>query len=207
MLPLVIKDYPKKVAVEVKFVDLPPPYNTWNGTTLWADAPVEVCETAAVCRCLCDVPSYFASLLSCGEPVYIDGSETGVVNLWHEGVVPGATYSVRVVEEGCPDLDASFSEPLIMSTAIFGDVVGISGPVPPEPVDGSVGLSDALAGVAAFQSAPGKPSWSRTELAGRCVDHIANINDVLGSLLGFVGVAFPETPSGLDPCASPCTDP
>lgn len=203
MLPVVMEDIAKKVAIEVEFVDLPPPYDLWNGARLWAGVPVEVCETGALCGCACSL-SYFASLLSCSEPVYLNWVEAGVVNLWHEGIVPGATYRVRVVEEGCPLIETNFSEPLVMTTAIFGDIIGIPGSVPPEPVDNSVGVSDALAGIAAFANASGKPSWSRTELAGRCVTHKASIDDVLRSLMGFSGLSYPETPSGLDPCASSC---
>ena len=92
-----------------------------------------------------------------------------------------------------------------MQTAIFGDTVNFAGNQ--FPVDDSVSVTDALAGIATFASAPGKPSKSRTELEFGCLDHKSNIGDVLKSLSGFVGGSHPESPSSADACLSSCNDP
>ena len=72
---------------------------------------------------------------------------------------------------------------------------------------GLVDVFDALAGLATFCKCPNQPSKSRTELYNRCIDMDATISDVLGSLSGFQGRRYPESPSTVDACDSNCPDP
>ena len=206
MLPVVV-DEARVAAIQVEFVSLPAPYDLWNGTKMFARAPRPVCETGSFPAGPCPIDTYNSSRLGCTEePFTTNWNALGVVNLWHEGIVPGGIYNVRVLDAICRVDDPNFySEPTVFNTAIYGDTVGVGGFH--IPVDYYVGISDALAGIATFTTAPGKPSKSRTELARRCISHTANIDDVLASLAGFAGLPYPETPSTLNACDSSCPEP
>lgn len=207
MIPVVVNDVGRESAIQVEFVELPRPYDVWNGAKLFARAPIDVCETATIHAGACPVETYVTAKLECTDaPFTADWNELGVVNVWHEGIVSGGTYNVRVIDATCiPSYPASFSAPTQMLTAIFGDTVGSAGYV--FPVDNAVDIIDALAGLAAFGNALGKPSKSRTDIEMRCIDFYAGIEDVLTSLRAFVGGQLWWTLSADNPCDSFCPDP
>ena len=207
MIPIIVNDVGRLSAIQVEFVDLPAPYDLWNGTKLFARAPIDVCESAVIQAGECFTTTYVTSKLECTDtPFFADWNALGVVNVWHEGIVPDGTYNVRVIDETCgPSLATNYSEPTGMQTAIFGDTVSYAGFQ--YPVDNAVGIIDALGGLAVFSGVPGRPSKSRTDLTGRCIDFYAGIEDVLYSLLAFTGGHYRDTPSTDDPCDSLCPDP
>ena len=206
MLPVVVNDVGRVSAIQVEFVDLPAPYDVWNGAKLFARAPIDACETSSIPTGPCAIETYVTAMLECTDtPFFADWNALGVVNVWHEGVIPGATYNVRVIDETCGlSLTTNFSEPMEMKTARFGDTVSYAGFS--YPVDDAVGIIDALAGVAVFQTAPGKPSKSRTELSKTCIDFYSGIEDILYSLHAFTGGWYLYSPNSADPCDSPCIE-
>ena len=127
------------------------------------------------------------------------------MNVFHEGIVPGGTYSIQVLDETClPSLESRFSEPLDVATAIYGDTVLDLSESPPLPPDGAVNVVDALAVLEAFGSVPGAIVKARADLEPACLDLKINVTDVLSSLAGFSGLSYPFTPSAADPCDSTC---
>ena len=207
MLPVMLNDIGHISAIQVEFVDLPVPYDLWNGTKLFAQAAIEICDWSTNTGVECPIYTYVSAKLECTDtPYFTDWHALGVVNVWHEGIVPGATYDVRVLDATCnPNVPANYSSATGMQTADYGDTIGLGGFQ--FPVDYYVGISDALAGIATFTATPGRPSKSRTDLAGRCLDFAAGINDVLASLRAFQGLPYPETPSTVDPCDALCNNP
>lgn len=207
MLPVLVSDVARESAIQVEFVDLPAPYDIWNGAKLFARAPVDMCEMSVVASGTCVIDTYVTAKLECTDfPFATDWNSLGVVNVWHEGIVPGGTYNVRVIDAICnPAVPANYSDPKEMQTARFGDTVGATGWE--FPADNAVDIIDALAGLATFTTTPRKPSKSRTELQYRCIDMKASVSDLLLSLSAFSGASYPESPSTVDPCDSNCADP
>jgi hypothetical protein len=189
-------------AIRVTFVDLPPPYDIWNGRRLWATEPVEISEQPGLAAGDPRTPptSYFAAL-TCDGPDYRDWISLGVVHIHHEGIVPGGQYAVEVTHVACtPDV---FSPPLALTNPRWGDIAG-----PYQPAiqawagpDGSVDIVvDAIADLDKFGSRPGAPDKSRSDVEPRKVDFKINITDVSRILDAFRGLPYPFTPVAADPC-------
>ena len=69
--------------------------------------------------------TFWASELQC-EPHFAGFGNLETVHLFGEAILPGATYAVQTVHEGCGvDDDIQFSEPLAASTGAWGDVAGL----------------------------------------------------------------------------------
>lgn len=192
-------------AMRVTFMDLPPPYDLWNGRSMWVDDPIEVPSCSGLCGPGPPPPPFTMATLRCGGPAFRDWASVGVVHVHHEGIVPGGTYRVEVMDEVLP---STFSDPLEMTTAVYGDTVGnLSGDPPPPPNGPPVSIDDALAIIARFSSVPGAIILPRADLEPACVDFTINISDVLSSLRGFSGLPYPFTPSAADPCDATCAMP
>ncbi len=65
---------------------------------------------------------FFVSMLQC-EPFYYDWSTVDRIFITGAEVVPSSTYTVELLDEGCDETDAlMYSEPLVVTTARWGDV-------------------------------------------------------------------------------------
>ena len=214
MIPVQVTNPGRQSAIRVEFVDLPPPYDIWNGKKLWASAPVEICEIGGISLaedCPGGTSTYLSSQLTCGTPHFMDWNAVGVVHLWHEGILPSpkdgppAIYNIQVIDEECNvGVELNFSEVLVAETAIYGDIVSDCSTNPCGPVDNIVNIVDPLSSILAFTGAPGKPSKARADMVGRCLDAKANITDTLDSVNGFNGIPYAQKPSDVDPCEVPC---
>lgn len=190
--------------VRVTFASLPPPFDLWNGSQLWVGSTSQVSEAGSSVAPTPGFPNFTAATLRC-EPVFVDWSSMGTIHLFHEGIVPGGIYAVDVVDESCDASTASsFSNPLPVTTAIWGDTVLDLSILPPPPAEGSVNVVDALAVLGRFASAPTSIVKARADLEPACLDLTINVSDVLSSLSGFVGLSYPFTPTAGDPCLSTC---
>ena len=127
----------------------------------------------------------------------------------HEGIVPGGTYLVDVVDQICdPGDPGSFSTALSMTTSAHGDTVLDLSVDPPLPPGGPpVGIDDALAILERFSNVAGAISKPRADLVPACVDLLISVDDVLASIAGFSGLNYPFSTSATDPCDSPCPNP
>ena len=137
------------------------------------------------------------------KPFFTDWSPFGVVHVYHEGVIPDATYEVRAVNEAC-DLAAqsTYSAPLQLSTSLWGDVVKDCTTTPCGPPDGSVDVAtDTLAVLDKFRNLMGAPVKARCDLEPNRPDLMVNISDVTSTLDAFRGFDYPF--AGPVPCPSP----
>ena len=192
------------VAVRVSFVDLPAPFDIWNESEMWVGPTSQVSEKGSSVQPIGGFPNFTAAKLQCA-PFYTDWSSLGLIHLFHEGIVPGGTYQVDVIDETCDaSVATSFSEPLLMTTAIWGDTVLDLSQTPPLPPEGAVNIVDALGVLGRFSSVPGAIIKARADLEPACLDLKINVTDVLASLAGFVGLDYSFTTSAVDPCASTC---
>ena len=197
-------DVSSSQGIRVTFDSLPPPHDVWNGAELWVGPTSLVSEAGANVAPTEGFPDFTAATLQCA-PFYADWSSLGTIHVFHEGVVPDASYRVDVINEACNiGVSSSYSEALPMTTAIWGDTVLNLGDTPPLPPEGAVNVNDALAVLGRFSSAPGSIAKARADLEPACLDLLINVSDVLSSLAGFVGLNYPFAPTAADPCDSAC---
>ena len=191
--------------IRVTFDSLPPPYDPWNGAELWVGPTSQVTEAGANVVPTEGFPNFTAARLRC-TPFFTDWSAEGTVHVFHEGIVPGGTYRVDVIDETCDaGVATNFSEPLPMTTAVWGDtVLDLSDTPPPPPNGPPVDIVDVLAVLERFSSVTGAIIKARADLEPACLDLRINVTDVLASIAGFTGLTYPFTPTAADPCDSTC---
>ncbi len=199
-------------AVRVSFTDLPAPFDYGESRRMWVGEPSEFCENAGQS----DPPvggcgqapgltnlSFPAATLQC-EPYYTDWSIYDLVHVWHEAIVPGGTYTIQVIDQGC-DEDAAETEttPLIVHTSRWGDCVENCTITPCGPPDGIVNVTtDVTAVLDKFKNLEGAPRKIRCDVEPGELDMLVNITDVTQVLDAFRGLAYPFSgPSPTDPCA------
>jgi hypothetical protein len=188
-------------AIQVWFIALPAPWNVWNGTKMWVQAPTDQCEVAAVGigqSCPAGAPKFKWAKLTCAAPVYAQWSTLGVISVSHPGVIPGGSYSIRVIDETCvPTDEASFSAPLAVTNPIWGDIAGPFRSLSNQytVTDGSKSITvDVVADLDKFGNRSGSPDKARADVEPCLVDLKINIPDVSRLLDAFRGVAFPFAP-------------
>ena len=196
-------------AARVTFVDLPAPYDLWNGESLWVGAPKIASQSGSSAVPVPSFPNFLASQLTCEGPSFQDWAALGSVSVFHEGIVPGGTYVIQLIDSSCPDLfnEGSFSPALELPTTKWGDTVTDLSLIPPAPAEGALNISDALAILGRFSGVSTSIVKARADLEPRCADFVINIADVLSSLRGFQGLGYPFAPSAADACSSNCTSP
>ena len=200
-------------AIRVPFDDLPPPYTPWEGVVMWVGQPTEYCEPAGKERppCPCGQPScvFTGATLQC-DPYFTDWSVFDVVHVFHEGILPSATYAVQVIDSTCTTVESNFSEPLFVTMSRWGDVVKSCVTCPCGPPDGVVGIpTDVTAVLDKFKNLepPSVPcaavSKTRADLDWATPDQLVNISDVTFCLDAFRDVHWPVTfgPPSPRPCS------
>ncbi len=203
-----------QTAIRVTFVDLPSPFDIWNGSEMWVGDPSDVSEIST--RVVPDEgdQTFQAAMLQCG-PRYKDWAALGTVHVFHEAIVPGGTYELQAVECGNASYENLYSDPLTIYTATWGDTVRYC--VTNEwclAADGEVAIEDILAIVSKFGNATGALSKSRADFMGTyssgdssCLDFEIELSDVTRAISAFSGTPYEFTLSDPDPCNSPCVFP
>ena len=201
-----------ETALRVTFKDLPAPYDTWNDTSMWAAPPVEYCENSGQATpppqgcgpAPGHWPTHWASTLQC-DPHYRYWSTLGVVHMFHEGIIPGATYEIQSIETGHDiSVEDNFSAPVEIHTSIWGDVVRNCATYPCSPPDGSVDVAtDITALVDKYRNLWGAVMQARGDLVhfsgGPVPDQRTFVVDVTHALDAFRGFGYPFSP-GPRPC-------
>lgn len=117
----------------------------------------------------------------------------GILHVYGEAVVPGAAYTVQVIEEHCNPADENdYSLAVILETAVFGDVLTSCNQIPCTPTGDGAHIIDVLGVLQRFGTQPGAPSKTRTEWEPSLLDLSPAITDVLYGVLGFQGVRYPS---------------
>ncbi|UCC29457.1 MAG: hypothetical protein JSU86_14790 [Phycisphaerales bacterium] len=201
-------------AVRVTFNDVPPPYDSWNGLVMWVAQPETFCQSAGQVTAPCagaHLPSneFSGATLQC-DPLFKDWASEGVVHVFHEGIIPSATYTVQVIDSTCAVAESDFSAPLIMTTSRWGDVVRNCMTCPCGPPDGVVGIpTDVTAVLDKFKNLepPTIPCYAimkvRADFDWETPNQRVDISDVTFCLDAFRGVHWPVA-FGL-PSQRPCS--
>jgi len=200
-LSLTVDDVGQTQAIRVKFADLAPPFDVWNGISMWVGPTRIVSEMPGMDD---DTPPTMkVATLQC-SPLFQNWNLEGMVHVYHQGIVPGSDYHVQVVRDICPfDIENYYSVPVVMSTSAVGDVVGVYDAqlevwrAPNETVDVP---SDVVAVLDMFQGLPDAPSKSRADVFPGVPDQIITISDVTLILDSFRGIPYPFVP-GPTPCS------
>ncbi len=202
-------DVERQQAIRVTFVDLPWPYEDWNGTQMWVGEPTVYCENAGQ-----DVPppggcgaspgmerEFLAATLQC-TPVYRDWNADGVMHVFHEGLIPDGIYDVQVIEEACATTaESSYSPALGLMMSGWGDVVRDCTVIPCPPPDGSVDVTtDVTAILDKFKNSLNALITARADIEPQVPDQKINISDVTFALDAFRGRGYPPVSF---PAASP----
>ena len=191
-------------AVRVTFINLPAPFDVFDGVTMWVDAPREVSENGASVLPIPGFSNFQAARLVC-QPHYTDWSLFGTVHVFHEAIVPLGVYHVQAINEGCgEESELNYSSPLVLTAPTWGDTIEDATTIPPGPPNGVVEIIDVLAVIGRFGSLPGSIVKARADLAPGCLDLVIDISDILNALQGFEGLDYRFEPTAPDPCDSTC---
>ncbi|MGB2987192.1 MAG: hypothetical protein WBE26_15085 [Phycisphaerae bacterium] len=168
--------YPHDMAIRVKFVTIPGNPNC-EGQSMWVVSPRDVSELSNQPGAL-PLPNFVAATLDC-EPEFADWSIYEDLYVFHEYIVPGATYEVQFVPMGCEPLEDAYSPPLKIRTNAWGDVVGEYYTNPDDcwtsssgyvdcwsPPNGVVNFDDISSLVDKFRNLYGAPRKARADIAG-----------------------------------------
>ena len=191
----------QQVALRVTMVDLPPPYDAFNGTVMWVGASRQVSELGGLSDAT--PPTFTAATLQC-DPFFDDWGAVGTVNVYHKAIVPGGFYEVQAIESTCDaGSEASYSTALALGSGVWGDVVGQFdvGAGRWADADGSVDVAtDVVSVLDKFGSLPGSPGKARADLEPATPDQKINITDVTVILDAFAGADYPFPPGSV-PCS------
>ncbi|UCC28962.1 MAG: hypothetical protein JSU86_12250 [Phycisphaerales bacterium] len=191
-------------AIRVHMVDLPRPYDAWNGTKMFVGPPATFCESAGFvsppCPPVQPISEFNASTLQCAAEVR-DWSAEGVITVYHEGIIPNGVYEVQVARDDCDlNVDRSYSNPLVVTMSRWGDMVRSCATWPCTPPDGVVGIpTDVTALLDKFKNLgpPTSPQFqpalrkARADLDFATPNRRIDITDVTFCVDAFRGCPYP----------------
>ena len=192
-------------AIRVTFVDLPAPFDAWNGAQMFVDEPFQLSEKGGTGLANAPAPgddTLTVAGLRCDA--LLRDWDGGPVHIYHEGIIPGGIYSVQSIDSSCElGSESSFSAAAVITNALWSDVVGPfnAGGNYWGANDGSVDVAtDVVAMLDKFGSQPGSPRKFAMDLEPGIIDGKINITDVTMILDAFGGAAYPFAPGGPAPC-------
>lgn len=177
-----------EVALKVTLVDLPAPFEAFNGEERWVGEPEVIFGPSAP-------PGGFnVASLQC-TPHFRRWSSFGSVHLSGDAIIPGGGYEIRAVGLPCGGPNGPVSAPLSVLTAgKFGDVSGATHSSPPNNI---VNFQDVAAIVASFNGSASAPTIPRADLYPGVPDRIVNFLDISADVGAFQGKPYPFAgPSG-----------
>ncbi|MGB2987609.1 MAG: hypothetical protein WBE26_17220, partial [Phycisphaerae bacterium] len=125
--------------------------------------------------------------------------------VYHEYIVPGATFEIQLVPMGCEGSEDAYSEPLTIGSSMWGDAVGEYNEgaccTRHEYEDcwtapnGVANFDDISSFVDKFRNLGGAPQKSRCDIAGESPDGIpdqlCNFVDISYDVDAFRGLPYP----------------
>ncbi len=172
-----------QTAIRVTLADLPPPFESFEGTAMWLDRP----------DVMIDIPSplttYKRSRLTC-DPVYRDWGAEGTILVADNEIVPGGVYQFQQLTDGCDmGVEANFSATLeVAASGRWGDLVGLSYNIPP---NNDTNFIDIAGLVDKFKSSPDAPGVPSSDLYPSQPDGIIDFSDISMCVDAFRGTPFP----------------
>jgi hypothetical protein len=136
----------------------------------------------------------------------------GLVHLFHEGIAPSrlvagggaiaipSLYDVQVIDRNCDSNElGSFSDPLSITQAAWGDVIHDCSECPCGVPDFSVDIiTDAIFVIQKFANGFCAPPKSRADISPTIPDFKVGVVDIVYTIFAFSGQNYPFVPS--DPC-------
>ncbi len=216
-------------AIRVKAVALAPPFDVWNGQSMWVGPPVEYSELPG--RGF-DTPgpnagenTFLSATLQC-DPFWLDWQGTfGDSILWVRGefIVPStlqpggggvsaeSRYAVQLVDDSCDlAVEQNFGLPTEVVSAGWGDIAELaSGEA--RAVNDTVAVEDTVFVLQKFVAGGGAPGGlpikARVDMLGvttnpvETLDGKVTVNETVAILAAFGGAGYPFTPSSPALCA------
>lgn len=180
-------------ALRITAENLAPPYDIYNGESWWIGPPQLTQGNVT------EPTSFMRSTLQC-TPAFVDWGTIDVLYITGTQIIPGSSYSVTTVLQGCdgPDAFPSYtSQPVGFSSAPkWGDVA------PPYQGDTAALQPDFLdiaAMVEAFLDTPGCPSILHADLYPASPDFVIDFHDIGQCVEGFLGVPYQLGPPEVCP--------
>lgn len=192
-------------AVQVEFLSLPG-YEYAEGRIMWVQEPHPVTEDAGS-SANWPPPTFWLAELGC-TPFYTYWTTYGVVDVYDDAIIPGATFGLRAIHESCdPTNAANYSSALEVSMSAVGDLVGICDVTPCTPPQGVVDFVDVVAVVDKFKNDPSAPRKARSDLINSDIsqprpDQKVDFLDICYCVEAFRSV--PRPPPG-PPINDPCS--
>jgi hypothetical protein len=133
-----------------------------------------------------------------------------VVHVFHEGIVPLGVYDIQMADSSCvPDADSSYSLPLTVTMAKWGDAIKDCTTNPCGPPNNNTGIVDVTALLDKWKNLPNNVQKVRADIEGSpSGDHRVpnlgiDITDVTYCLGAYVGQQYPP-PGFPAPRPRPC---
>jgi subtilisin family serine protease len=200
-------------AVRVTLVDLPPPFEQYEGRSYWVGAPEMHCSNSGHphppqpnsppnfgCAASGEPERwYWAAHLQC-TPHVMDWTTLYLYDKGihiHSGVVvPAGTYAVETIDAQCLSTRCSdgvpaFSDPLMVPTSMWGDILKDNSTNPPGPPNFVVDISDVVGVLDKFRNRVGCAAKVRADIEPALVDLHVNITDITYTLDAAVSVPYP----------------
>jgi hypothetical protein len=170
----------RMTALRVTLGELPSPFGSSEGETMWVGEPQLVEETASP-------QTFFTGAPLVCQPVYHDWGSEGLIHVFSEAIVPNALYEVQAIDELCDTSDVcNYSAALLISTAQrWGDVVSPFGGV------AQPNFGDVAALLSKFRDEAGAIIKARADLVPNVPDGVANFADVSAGVDAFRGLGYP----------------
>lgn len=166
-------------AIRVTLASLPAPFSAHEGEHRWVGVPAAFDDVGP--------GSVTAAGLSC-SPAYRFWSATPILHVYGAEIVPGASYRIQAISEGCdPGAEGAYSAAIDVATHVkWADVVAPLAPSPGQP-----NFQDVSALVASFQDSASAPMLPMSDLYSNVPDQRVNFLDVSAAVTSFMGQPYP----------------
>ncbi len=182
----------RRHAIRVTMLDGPPPFDVLAGTQWWVGGPRAVSELSALDDNT--LPTFQVAPLVC-DPLVFNFGDLEAIHVYSEAIVPSGLYHIEAIDSQCdPSVAANYSQPLLLGTSRWGDVVGVFAPFAGSwfPPDGEVNISsDALAALDKFSGVGTAPAKASCDLGPAVPDHKINITEIVLIVDAFRGLSYP----------------